>query len=75
MIIVLRPGATDQDVRQIEEAIRANGLTAHISRGVERTIIGAIGDERKINPDSFEGLPIVEKVLRILSPRGKSCWR
>jgi 3-deoxy-7-phosphoheptulonate synthase len=68
MIIVLRRGATDQDVRQIEEAIRALGLTAHISRGVERTIIGAIGDERKIDPESFEGLPVVEKVLRILSP-------
>jgi 3-deoxy-7-phosphoheptulonate synthase len=68
MIIVLRPGATEEDVRQIEEAIRALGLTAHISRGVERTIIGAIGDERKIDPESFEGLPIVEKVLRILSP-------
>ena len=68
MIIVLRPGATEQDVRQIEEAIKAVGLTAHISRGVERTIIGAIGDERKIDPESFEGLPVVEKVLRILSP-------
>jgi 3-deoxy-7-phosphoheptulonate synthase len=68
MIIVLRPGATEEDVRQIEEAIKANGLTAHISRGVERTIIGAIGDERKIDPESFEGLPAVEKVLRILSP-------
>jgi 3-deoxy-7-phosphoheptulonate synthase len=68
MIIVLRRGATEEDVRQIEEAIRALGLTAHISRGVERTIIGAIGDERKIDPESFEGLPTVEKVLRILSP-------
>jgi len=68
MIIVLRRGATEQDVLQIEEAIKAMGLTTHISRGVERTIIGAIGDERKIDPESFEGLPIVEKVLRILSP-------
>jgi 3-deoxy-7-phosphoheptulonate synthase len=68
VIIVLRRGATEEDVRQIEEAIKALGLTAHISRGVERTIIGAIGDERKIDPESFEGLPIVEKVLRILSP-------
>src|SRR5512134_2327356 len=68
MIIVLRRGATEQDVRQIEEAIKALGLTAHVCRGVERTIIGAIGDERKIDPESFEGLPVVEKVLRILSP-------
>ncbi|MDA8179582.1 MAG: 3-deoxy-7-phosphoheptulonate synthase, partial [Deltaproteobacteria bacterium] len=56
MIIVLRAGATDEDVRQIEETIKGKGLTAHISRGVERTIIGAIGDERKLDPDAFEGL-------------------
>jgi 3-deoxy-7-phosphoheptulonate synthase len=68
MIIVLRAGATDGDVRQIEESLKSRGLTAHISRGVERTIIGAIGDERKLDPEVFEGLPIVEKVLRILVP-------
>lgn len=68
MIIVLRAGATEEDVRQIEETIKGRGLTAHISRGVERTIIGAIGDERKLDPDAFEGLPVVEKVLRILAP-------
>ncbi|MGE5247137.1 MAG: 3-deoxy-7-phosphoheptulonate synthase [Verrucomicrobiota bacterium] len=52
----------------MEESLRSRGLTAHISRGVERTIIGAIGDERKLDPAVFEGLPIVEKVLRILVP-------
>jgi 3-deoxy-7-phosphoheptulonate synthase len=68
MIIVLRAGATDGDVRQIEETLKSRGLSAHISRGVERTIIGAIGDERKLDPEVFEGLPAVEKVLRILVP-------
>ncbi len=68
MIIVLRAGATEGDVRQVEETLRVKGLSAHISRGVERTIIGAIGDERKLDPELFEGLPAVEKVLRILSP-------
>jgi len=68
MIIVLSAGATEGDIRQIEETLRERGLSAHISRGVERTIIGAIGDERKLDPDLFEGLPAVEKVLRILSP-------
>jgi len=68
MIIVLRAGATEGDVRLIEETLHQRGLSAHISRGTERTIIGAIGDERKLDPDVFEGLPAVEKVLRILSP-------
>ena len=66
MIIVLRAGATDEDVRQIEETIRGNGLTAHISRGVERTIIGAIGDERKLNPEALEDLKERAQYIKIL---------
>ena len=68
MIIVLRANASDGDIRRIEDILQGVGLSAHVSRGVERTIIGAIGDERKLLPDLFEGLPIVEKVLRVLSP-------
>ena len=68
MIIVLKAGATGQEVGLVEEKIRAYGLAAHISRGVERTIIGAIGDERKMQPEAFEGMDCVEKVLRILKP-------
>ncbi|MBI5419740.1 MAG: 3-deoxy-7-phosphoheptulonate synthase [Deltaproteobacteria bacterium] len=68
MIIVLRPGATDREIRLIEEKIKSHGLSAHISKGVERTIIGAIGDERLVDAEAFEGLEYVEKVLRILKP-------
>ena len=68
MIIVLKAGATGQEVGLVEEKIRAYGLTAHISQGVERTIIGAIGDERKMQSEAFEGMECVEKVLRILKP-------
>jgi 3-deoxy-7-phosphoheptulonate synthase len=68
MIIVLKAGATDREIRLIEEKIKSHGLSAHISRGTERTIIGAIGDERHVDPEAFEGLEYVEKVLRILKP-------
>jgi 3-deoxy-7-phosphoheptulonate synthase len=68
MIIVLKAGTTGREVAQVEEKIKSYGLTAHISRGVERTIIGAIGDERKMQPEAFEGMECVEKVLRILKP-------
>jgi len=68
MIIVLKAGATGQEVDLVEEKIRSYGLAAHTSRGVERTIIGAIGDERKMQPEAFEGMECVEKVLRILKP-------
>lgn len=68
MIIVLKAGATARDIGLVEEKIRSYGLTAHLSRGVERTIIGAIGDERKMHAEAFEGMECVEKVLRILKP-------
>ncbi|MGE5190559.1 MAG: 3-deoxy-7-phosphoheptulonate synthase [Gemmatimonadota bacterium] len=68
MIIVLKPGATDRDVDLVDGKIRSFGLATHISRGVERTIIGAIGDERKMDAEAFEGMECVEKVLRILKP-------
>ena len=68
MIIVLKPGATDREVDLVDGKIRSFGLSTHISRGVERTIIGAIGDERKMDAEAFEGMECVEKVLRILKP-------
>lgn len=68
MIIVLKAGATDREIRLIEEKIKSHGLSAHISKGTERTIIGAIGDERRVAVEAFEGLECVEKVLRILKP-------
>jgi len=68
VIIVLKPGSTERDVAFIEEKIRAHGLTAHISRGVERILVGAIGDERRVDVEAFEGLDCVERVVRILKP-------
>jgi 3-deoxy-7-phosphoheptulonate synthase len=68
MIIVLRPGAAEEEIAQVCRRIEALGLTPHLSRGVERTIIGAIGDERILLDKGIEALPMVEKVLPVLRP-------
>lgn len=68
MIIVLKGGASDREIGLVEEKIRTYGLSCHTSKGVERTIIGAIGDERMMQVEAFEGMECVEKVLRILKP-------
>jgi 3-deoxy-7-phosphoheptulonate synthase len=68
MIIVLRPQSTEEEIAQVCRRIEALGLTPHLSRGVERTIIGAIGDERILLDKAIEALPMVEKVLPILKP-------
>jgi 3-deoxy-7-phosphoheptulonate synthase len=68
MIIVMEPDAGDAEIAAVEARIRAAGLDVHVSRGTERTLIGAIGDERKLDPEMFDPLPGVERSLHILKP-------
>jgi 3-deoxy-7-phosphoheptulonate synthase len=68
MIIVLKPGATQAEIDHIVEKIQAAGCKPHISAGVERTIIGAIGDEARLRDIPLEILPGVEEVHPILKP-------
>lgn len=68
MIIVLKPHATEAEVAQVIRKIESFGLAAHISKGTERTIIGAIGDERVLQEGQLEAFPFVEKVLPVLKP-------
>jgi 3-deoxy-7-phosphoheptulonate synthase len=68
MIIVLSKGAGKRVVEVVSSEIEARGLAAHVSRGKERTIIGAIGDERLLNVGRLKSIPGVEKVIPILAP-------
>ena len=66
MIIVMLPDAGDAEIEAVEAKIRAHGLAVHISRGTERTLIGAVGDERKLDPEMFDPMPGVEKSMHIV---------
>ena len=68
MIIVMERDATDVQVAAVEAKIRAHGLDVHVSRGTERTLIGAIGDERKLDPEMFDTMEGVEKSMHIVKP-------
>jgi len=68
MIVVLKAKATQKDIKSVAEKIRKMGLKPHISKGVERTLIGAIGDEALLKEAQLKAMPIVEKVLPIMKP-------
>jgi 3-deoxy-7-phosphoheptulonate synthase len=68
MIIVVRPDATEAQIQHIIDRVQALGFTPHYSRGEQRTIIGAIGDERSVSAESFASIAGVEQVLPILKP-------
>ena len=65
MIIVMGREVTDEQVGAVVKKLEAAGLQANISRGIERTVIGAIGDESKLDPDMFTPLPGVESAMHI----------
>jgi 3-deoxy-7-phosphoheptulonate synthase len=69
MVIVMKKNATETQIEEIIRWVESVGYRAHPSRGVERTIIGVVGDDRaKSQLKSAEYLPGVEKVMPILKP-------
>jgi 3-deoxy-7-phosphoheptulonate synthase len=66
MIIILKPGISKKDESAVLKEIRILGYRPHVMRGVERVVIGAIGDER--THQSLETLgswPQVERVMPV----------
>ena len=69
MIIVMAPDATPEEIEKVENTIRELGYTPHAIVGVERKVIGAVGDERgKDRLQSIETMGGVESVFPILKP-------
>ncbi len=66
MIIVMNCGATEEQIDTVVAKIRSFDLDANVSRGTERTVIGAIGDERKLSPEIFDTLSGVEYSMHIV---------
>jgi 3-deoxy-7-phosphoheptulonate synthase len=68
MIIVTRPDITDAELDHIRERIEAAGLHTHVSRGEQRTIIGCIGDETRLQEVPLRSIPGVDDVIPVLKP-------
>lgn len=68
MVIVMKHGATDEQIQHVVDRLHEFKLREHISKGEERTLIGAIGDERVLNTIPLEAMPGVEKVMAVLAP-------
>jgi len=68
MIVVLKKGATEEQLQHIVAKAESLGLKAHISRGVEKTIIGFIGPEDVLRVTPLEVFPGVESVMPVLAP-------
>ena len=68
MIVILKKGATDAEMRDFIRQWEQRGYGVHISRGEETTILGLVGDTTKLNMESVIANPIVEDVKRVTAP-------
>jgi len=67
-VIIMKTEATEKQIDRVVKEIRKYGLRADVSRGEFKTVIGLIGDERKIPFDHFAALPGVKEVIKIEIP-------
>ena len=68
MIIILKKEATKEQADVLLKVIKDHGLEPLYMPGSERTVLGALGDERVLADLSLEAYPFVDRVLPILSP-------
>ncbi len=68
MMIVMKSTATEEELQAVIDRVQAAGARAHLSRGDEVTVVGAIGDREHIARLELEGAPGVDRIVPILKP-------
>jgi len=68
LIVVMHPSAKPESIEKVKQRLEEAGLGVHISTGENRTIIGVLGDKRKVNIQAIEVMDDVEKIVHIEAP-------
>jgi 3-deoxy-7-phosphoheptulonate synthase len=64
----MRHGATDEEVRRVIDVIEDMGYQARIMPGAQRTAVGLVGNDGRVEASRLEGLPGVQEVLHVSKP-------
>lgn len=67
-MIVIMSSHSEEQLQKVVSKLEGQGFNTHLSRGVEKTIIGAVSSQRVADLSSIEIMPGVERVVRILQP-------
>jgi 3-deoxy-7-phosphoheptulonate synthase len=67
-MIIMKTGATPEQIDHVINEIKRHGLRADVIKGEFRSVIGLVGDERKIPFEHFAVLPGVKEVVRVERP-------
>jgi len=68
MVVVMNLTAGPEQINAVQQRLEQFGFEIHIIRGVNRLVIGAVGDRRIISSLGLEAMPGVEKIVPIMKP-------
>src|SRR5579864_6736114 len=68
MSIVMKPSATRDEIDAVIQKIKSSGLRADVSSGEYQTVIGIVGDEKKVDFDQLKSMGGVFDAIRIQAP-------
>jgi 3-deoxy-7-phosphoheptulonate synthase len=68
MLIVMSHAATDAEVQQVMDLVRARGYVPKPMPGAERTAVCVLGNSGPVDPGAFENLPGVKECIRVTKP-------
>lgn len=68
MIIVMKTTASREDVKRVTEEVEELGLRVNVVDGAVQTVVGIIGDTTKVDAESIEVDPAVDKVMHVSEP-------
>lgn len=75
MLIVTKPGITEEAYQALLDEIRRQGYTPHVSKGKQHTLIGAVGAPPTPElMEHFRAMPGVDEVIRISKPYKLASW-
>ena len=68
MMIVMKEGATPEEIEAVVKRVESVGARSHVSQGELMTVIGAIGDREHVANLGLEGFPGVDHLTQITKP-------
>ena len=68
MVIVIKPGTSDEAILKIRKEMETQGFTIHESRGANFCVLGVVGDTAAFDVRNLMVKDCVEKVLRVQEP-------
>ncbi len=68
MLVVMRHGAPASDVDRVVAVIEEMGYAAHPMPGAQRTAVGIVGNDGRVDAGRIEALPSVVRIIHVTQP-------